>query len=60
MILDELNKVIPSFVSRVSRPDRGGEWISFLEQRRRRDRRTGSKGSALTDRDSEDSGPTVE
>lgn len=34
MILDELNKVMPSFVSRVSRPDRGGEWISFLEDRR--------------------------
>jgi thymidylate synthase ThyX len=35
MILDELNKVMPSFVSRVSRPDRGGEWISYLEERRR-------------------------
>lgn len=34
MILDELNQVIPSFVSRVARPDRGGEWISFLEDRR--------------------------
>jgi thymidylate synthase ThyX len=34
MILDELNQVMPSFVSRVSRPDRGGEWISFLEGRR--------------------------
>jgi len=26
--------VIPSFISRVGRPDRGGEWISYLEQRR--------------------------
>lgn len=34
MILDELNQVMPSFVSRVGRPDRGGEWISFLEERR--------------------------
>ena len=34
MILDELKQVIPSFVSRVDRPDRGGEMISFLEQRR--------------------------
>jgi hypothetical protein len=25
---------MPSFVSRVQRPDRGGEWISYLEQRR--------------------------
>jgi hypothetical protein len=30
----ELEKVIPSFVSRVGRPDRGGEWISYLEERR--------------------------
>jgi hypothetical protein len=27
---------MPSFVSRVDRPDRGGEWISYLEQRRER------------------------
>ena len=25
---------MPSFVSRVDRPDRGGEWISYLERRR--------------------------
>ena len=25
---------MPSFVSRVERPDRGGEWISYLERRR--------------------------
>jgi thymidylate synthase ThyX len=35
MILDELKQVMPSFVSRVERPDRGGEWISYLERRRR-------------------------
>jgi thymidylate synthase ThyX len=34
MILAELKRVMPSFVSRVERPDRGGEWISYLEQRR--------------------------
>ncbi|HWB68908.1 MAG TPA: FAD-dependent thymidylate synthase [Solirubrobacterales bacterium] len=34
MILTELQRVMPSFVSRVERPDRGGEWISYLEQRR--------------------------
>ena len=34
MILDELKQVMPSFVSRVDRPDRGGEWISYLERRR--------------------------
>jgi thymidylate synthase ThyX len=34
MILSELKQVMPSFVSRVERPDRGGEWISYLQQRR--------------------------
>jgi thymidylate synthase ThyX len=34
MILAELKQTMPSFVSRVERPDRGGEWISYLEQRR--------------------------
>jgi thymidylate synthase ThyX len=36
MILAELQQVMPSFVSRVERPDRGGEWVSYLEQRRER------------------------
>jgi thymidylate synthase ThyX len=34
MLLEELQKVIPSFVARVERPDRGGEWISYLRSRR--------------------------
>jgi thymidylate synthase ThyX len=34
MILAELKRVMPSFVSRVDRPERGGEWISYLERRR--------------------------
>ncbi len=33
MILGELKAIMPSFVSRVDRPDRGGEWVGFLEQR---------------------------
>src|ERR1051326_1765431 len=36
MILEELKQVMPSFVSRVERPDRGGEWIAYLESRRER------------------------
>jgi thymidylate synthase ThyX len=36
MILAELKQVMPSFVSRVGRPERGGEWISYLERRRER------------------------
>jgi len=34
MILTELAKVIPSFVARVGKPDRGGEWIAYLSERR--------------------------
>jgi hypothetical protein len=34
MILEELGQVIPSFVARVGRPDRGGEWIEYLRSRR--------------------------
>jgi thymidylate synthase ThyX len=34
MILTELAKVIPSFVGRIERPDRGGEWIAYLRARR--------------------------
>ena len=34
MILHELQQVMPSFVSRVERPDRGGEWVAYLRQRR--------------------------
>jgi thymidylate synthase ThyX len=33
MILSELNKVIPSFLVRVERPERGGEWIEYLRER---------------------------
>ena len=36
MILTELQRVMPSFVSRIERPERGGEWISYLETRRER------------------------
>ncbi len=35
MILEEVQAVIPSFVARVPRPDRGGAWISYLESRTR-------------------------
>ncbi|MDX6482043.1 MAG: hypothetical protein QOG85_2553 [Gaiellaceae bacterium] len=33
MLLDELQLVMPSFVARVPRPDRGGRWIEFLRER---------------------------
>ena len=59
MILDELKKVIPSFVSRVDRPERGGEWISFLTARRETAERAASR-FGLDRREATDEGPTVE
>ncbi len=35
MILQELGAVIPSFLTRIERPDRGGQWIDYLETRAR-------------------------
>jgi thymidylate synthase ThyX len=35
MILEAVQAVMPSFVTRVERPDRGGEWIGYLETRER-------------------------
>jgi len=34
LILRAVQAVMPSFVARVERPERGGEWVTFLEQRR--------------------------
>src|ERR687894_1608476 len=34
MILGELKAIMPSFVARVDRPERGGEWVAYLERRR--------------------------
>jgi thymidylate synthase ThyX len=33
MILDAIKAVMPSFVARVERPDRGGRWIDYLSAR---------------------------
>jgi thymidylate synthase ThyX len=33
MILQEIQAVMPSFVARVERPDRGGEWVGYLQSR---------------------------
>ena len=33
-ILTELKQVIPSFLTRIERPERGGEWIGYLQARR--------------------------
>ncbi len=34
MLLEAVQAVTPSFVARVQRPDRGGEWVRYLERRR--------------------------
>jgi thymidylate synthase ThyX len=33
MLLETIQAVMPSFVARVERPDRGGEWVGYLENR---------------------------
>ena len=38
LMLDELRKVIPSFLVRVDRPDRGGAWTAYLATTPRRHR----------------------
>ncbi len=55
--LEELNQVIPSFLTRVGLPERGGEWIDYLSERRRvterwvarlgLDRRQGADGPSI-------------
>jgi thymidylate synthase ThyX len=55
-ILDAVQAVMPSFVSRVERPDRGGEWVSYLRERdataARWVQRLGLQGDATDDRPS--------
>ena len=58
MILAELQKVMPSFVARVERPDRGGEWIEFLQSRREATERW--VGRLGLDRRAPDDAPAVE
>jgi thymidylate synthase ThyX len=59
MILEELKTVVPSFVSRVERPDRGGEWISYLEERESAGERWAARlGLDRASRD-EENGPAV-
>jgi thymidylate synthase ThyX len=59
MILAELKQVMPSFVSRVERPDRGGEWVDYLQQRREQTEQWVSR-LGLDRRDAGDGTPSVE
>ncbi len=59
MILAELKQVMPSFVARIDRADRGGEYISFLESRRNATESWISR-LGLDRRDPGDGSPVVE
>jgi thymidylate synthase ThyX len=59
MILLELKAVMPSFVARVERPDRGGEWIGYLEERGRSAERWAARLGLDRARGGEDAGPSV-
>jgi thymidylate synthase ThyX len=60
MILREVQTVMPSFVTRVARPDRGGEWISYLEQRARAGEQWAARlGLREPERDPAHTGPSV-
>jgi thymidylate synthase ThyX len=58
MILAEIKAIMPSFVARVERPDRGGEWVDYLAERDRAGARWAQRLGL--DRDAgEDAGPSV-
>src|SRR5439155_1904374 len=59
MILAELKAVMPSFVARVDRPDRGGEWIHYLRERDAAAGRWAARLGLDTDRGEEQAGPAV-
>ncbi len=51
MLLSECRRVIPSFVARVQRPDRGGRWIEYLQSRARAGERWAQRMGLGHDRD---------
>ena len=59
MLLAEVQAVIPSFVARVPRPDRGGEWIEYLRDRGRAGERWAAQLDLGEDRETADQGPSV-
>jgi thymidylate synthase ThyX len=58
MILAELQQVMPSFLARVERPERGGEWVTYLERRGADGQRWASR-LGLGDEEQADDGPSV-
>jgi thymidylate synthase ThyX len=60
MILEAVQSTMPSFVSRVERPDRGGEWMNYLEARERTAARwAGRLGLDRAPGDDAQGGPSV-
>jgi hypothetical protein len=59
MILMEIQKVMPSFVARVGRPDRGGTWIGYLRERRAAGERWARRLALDADGPGEDAAPSV-
>jgi thymidylate synthase ThyX len=60
MLLAAVQAVIPSFVSRVERPDRGGEWVEYLRSRTQAGERWARRLDLTGDRDNGDFGPSVQ
>jgi thymidylate synthase ThyX len=59
MILSELKAVMPSFVARLERPDRGGEWVSYLSERAAAAERWARRLGLERSRPEEAAGPAV-
>jgi thymidylate synthase ThyX len=59
MILAELKAIMPSFVTRVERPERGGEWIAYLEERGAAAERWSRRLGLDRARRDEEAGPAV-
>ncbi len=59
MMLEECRAVVPSFVARIDRPDRGGEWIEYLETRTRAGERWARRLGLDASEDDSEPGPSV-
>jgi thymidylate synthase ThyX len=59
MILDEVKAVMPSFVARVERQDRGGEWIDYLRVRTQAGERWAARLGLEEQTSAHDSRPSV-
>ena len=59
MMLEELRKVIPSFLQRLDRPESGGEWAAYLASTRRETERWSSASGRTPQRPSAIGRPTA-